>query len=85
MELGCFPLFSRRRPSLPASLLHDSAFGHVLCGRGLEEMVSVLIGGPWDSESKLNKGNTEELSDPRDPQRAESLTGFLYLLLIQSS
>lgn len=45
-------------------------------------MVSVPIGGPWDSESKLNKGNTEGLSDPPGPQRAESLTGFLYLLLI---
>lgn len=85
MELGCFPLLSCRHPSLPASLLHDSAFGHPLCGRGLEEMVSVLMGGPWDSESKLNKGNTEELSDPPGPQRAGSLTGLLYLPLIQSS
>lgn len=40
------------------------------------------MGGPWDSESKLNKGNTEELSDTPDPQRAGSLTGLLYLLLI---
>lgn len=48
-------------------------------------MVRVPMGGPWDSESKLNKGNTKELSDPSDPQRAGSLAGLLYLLLIQSS
>lgn len=41
-------------------------------------MVIVLMGGPWDSESKLNKGNTRELSDSPDPQRAGSLAGLLH-------
>lgn len=80
-------LLSLRLPGLPASLWRSSVFGHPLCGRGLEERVSVLLGGScypqstWDSESTFSKGSTLELSRPQNPG---SLAGLPYPLLMQS-